>query len=160
MSFVSFLKQAGLDILKGAQIFMGIEPIASSILKPSNPTLSGKIDSLDQMVGQAVNIEQSFAAAFGSATTGPAKLQALIPQIQQIVLGSEALTGKKVADDALFTKAMQEYAQATVDLANSLHSQTTTQNPQGAPPVSTTPQPLPTPVAPAPVAPPTPPATT
>lgn len=145
MSFISFLKQAGLDILKGAQIFMGIAPIASSLLQPSNPTVSGKIDSLDQMVGQAINIEQSFAAAFGSAKTGTAKLQALIPQVQQIVLSSEALAGKKVGDDTLFAKAMQEYAQATVDLSNSLHANTNASTSASAPPPAVSPQPVPTP---------------
>ena len=149
MSFVSFLKQFGLDVMKGVQIFMGIEPIAAQTLQAVNPTVAGKLDSFEQFAAQAMTIESGFAAAFGpSNKTGAAKLAALVPQIQQIVLSSQFLTGKKIGDTALFTKAMQEYAQATADLLNSLQANVDVSASHNAPPVPVTPQPVP-PVVPA-----------
>lgn len=135
MSFVSFLKQAGLDILKGVQIFEGIVPLAAPVIAAAGGTaVVAKLDSVDAMVQEAASIEQSFAAAFGpNNPTGVAKLAALIPQIQQIVAQSQTLVGKEVADPALFTKAMQEYAQATVDFANSLKGNAATANPAKLP---------------------------
>jgi len=145
LSFVSFLKQFGLDVLKGIQIFEGIEPAASAALSASGSTaVATKLDSLDAMVGAGLNTEAIFAAAFGPDNNGGvAKLQALIPQIQQVVANSEFMVGKKVADTALFSKAMTEYAQATVDLANSLHANVNTGN-AALPTPATTPQPMPT----------------
>lgn len=145
MSFVSFLKQFGLDVLKGIQIFEGIEPVATQALQAAGVpvTTVEKIDSLDQMVGSALSIEGSFAAAFGPQNkTGVAKLQALIPQIQQIVANAQAASGKKIGDPALFTKSMQEYAQATVDLVNSWQPSIKTGN-SSLPSPSVSPQPMP-----------------
>lgn len=154
MSFVSFLKQFGLDVLKGIQIFEGIEPVASAALSATSPKAASELDSISQMAGAAMNIESGFAAAFGPTNqTGPAKLAALVPQVQQIVLNSELLVGKKIGNEALFTKAMQEYAQATADMLNSLQPNVATKNPANAPPVPTGTTPVP------PVAPATPPAT-
>lgn len=121
MSFVSFLKQFGLDVLRGVQIFEGITPVAVTAVKALNPTIGGKLDSISQMAAAGLDIESNFAAAFGSDNkTGPAKFAALVPRVQQIVLDSEALVGKQVGDPVLFAKAMQEYSQATADMLNAL----------------------------------------
>jgi hypothetical protein len=166
MSFISFLKQFGLDVLKGVQIFEGIEPIASAAVSAISPTVGAKLDSIDSMAGAALTVESSFAAAFGpNNQTGPAKFAALVPQIQQIVTASQFMIGKQVADPALFTKAMQEYAQATADCLNSLKPSVKTGNNVGTPPVPVAALPMPpvvpvTPAAPAtPVAPATIPST-
>lgn len=153
MSFVSFLKQFGLDVLKGVQIFEGIAPIASAAVAAVNPTVAGKIDSITQMAAAGLQVEAGFAAAFGpNNPTGPAKLAALVPQVQQIVLSSEAAIGKQVGNNDLFIKAMQEYAQATVDLTNSWKPNVPTSGSGQAPPVPVANLPVP-PVAvgPAPV---------
>lgn len=134
MSFVSFLKQFGLDVLKGVQIFEGIEPTAASVIAPTSSKAASELDSLSSFAQEAMGIESAFAAAFGTSNkTGAAKLAALIPQIQQIVLASQLLSGKKIADPVLFTKSMQEFAQATADLLNSLQNKVSTANPANAP---------------------------
>lgn len=121
MSFVSFLKTFGLDALKGAQVLAGIAPIAGAVVGATNAYAGTLIDKFDAMLTSGLSIEASFAAAFGpNAKTGPAKLAALIPQIQNIVTQSTVLTGKSVKDPALFTKALQGGAQFVIDLMNSV----------------------------------------
>jgi hypothetical protein len=144
MSFVSFLKQFGLDVLKGVQIFEGIAPVATTVIGALNPKLGTELDTITQMASEALSIEGDFASAFGPTNpTGAAKLAALIPNIQQIVLASQAMTGKQVAQPALFSKSMQEYAQATVDLLNSLKPSVSSGNPAQAPSVPSANLPLP-----------------
>lgn len=138
--FVSFLKQFGLDILKGIQIFEGIAPVAvtaAQAVGAISATQAGKIDTVVQMASAGLDIESNFTAAFGSANpTGAAKFAALVPRVQQIVLDSQLLTGKQVGNSALFTTAMQEYSQATVDLLNSLKPSISTSNSQNAPAIA------------------------
>lgn len=139
MSFVSFLKQFGLDVLKGVQILEGIAPVAVTAAQAAgaiSTTTAGKVDTMTQMLAAALDVEQSFASAFGPTNpTGAAKFAALVPKVQQIVLDGETIAGKQVGDPALFTKAMQEYTQASVDLANSLKGNVQTNGSVGAPSV-------------------------
>ena len=150
MSFVSFLKTFGLDVLRGVQIFEGIAPLATSALQAVAPKAASEIDKLTQMAATGLSIEANFAAAFGSKQkTGAAKLAALAAAMPQIVASSEVMVGKKVGDPALFTKAMQGYAQATADFLNSLQPNVATTNNQNLPPVAAGTTPVP-PAAPPP----------
>src|SRR5215467_1132746 len=141
MGFVSFLKEAGLVILRGVQIFEGIKPAVEAYL-PAGAT--AKVDSIDLMIQKAVDVEQTFVSAFGPENKGGlAKLQALVPKVQQVVLDIESISGKQIGDPALFQKAVAGFAQASVDLANSIKNQVKTSDQANAPAPPSTPQPMP-----------------
>lgn len=118
---MTFLKKLGQALLKGLQIAMGVGPIITPFLG------SGKAGQVAQVVnndltsiGQVVlQIETAFAAIPNS--TGVQKLQAVIPLVKNIVATSELVAGKKIQNEQLFDQAVQEFAQATVDLLNSIH---------------------------------------
>ncbi len=118
---MTFLKKLGQVLLSIAGIAVGVGPIILPFLG------SGKAGQITTVVtndftaiGQViVQIETAFAAVPGS--TGAQKLQAAIPLVGNIVKTSQLVIGKKIANQALFTTAIQEYTQATVDLLNSIH---------------------------------------
>jgi len=147
MSFISLLKQFGLDVLRGIQIVEGIAPMAvtaAQTMGTINPTQAGKIDSIVQMGAAGLDIEANFAAAFGPDNKGgAAKFAALVPRVQQIILDSQLLDGKQIGDPVLFTKSMQGYSQATADLLNSLKPKIASVDNAGAPSVPSANLPLP-----------------
>lgn len=53
--------------------------------------------------------------------SGAAKLEAAIPLVSGIIKSSELVSGKKIADEAKFTLAVQEITQGVVDLLSSIH---------------------------------------
>lgn len=134
MSFLSFLKKAGVDILKGATIAAEvagvIQPIVDMTGGKAAPVVDKAVSELKQFESLAVTIEAAANAMFGpDAKVGAQKLAALVPFVSSIIQESEVMVGKHVADDVLFQKAMTEFAQASVDLANSLHPATSTATP-------------------------------
>ena len=115
----SFLKKLGLALFNFAKAESPIGEFLSPFFKGSSnkvvQTAGVVLGDITQMGQQAVAIETAL-----QGQPGPAKLAALIPLVGNIVKASEAVTGKKIAHEDLFTKAVEEYAQATVDLLNSL----------------------------------------
>jgi hypothetical protein len=115
---MTFLKKLGQILAKVAGIAMGIGPIIVPFLG------SGKAGQLTAttvndltLVGQAVlTIETAMQGQAGTA-----KLAAVIPLVGNIIRTSELVAGKKIANEALFTQSVQEFAQATVDLLNAIH---------------------------------------
>ena len=123
MGFVSVLGKIFSDIQKGIQIFEGIEPIAYPFLPAGvQGTVQQVTDDLT-MVGNAVTNAQAVVAALNIPGETPAQVvQAAQPLVSNIISASELAAGKRIADEALFTKACQEFTQATVDLLNSLEA--------------------------------------
>lgn|SRR5678815_1839714 len=117
---MTFLKKLGTILLNVAGIAVGIGPIIGPLLGSgkAGQVVGTGINDLTAIGSIIVQIETAFAAVPGS--TGAQKLQASIPLIANIIKTSQMVVGKKIANEALFTKAVQEYAQATVDLLNSL----------------------------------------
>jgi len=115
---MTFLKKLGQILLKGVGIAASIGGLSLPFLGSGKAAQIGTtvINDLTQMSSMAIAIE---AALQGKP--GTEKLAALIPLITNIVRTSEVVSGKKIADEAKFTLACQEYAQATVDLLNSIH---------------------------------------
>lgn len=117
---MSFLKKLGQLLVNVAGIAVGIGPIIGPFLG------SGKAG---QVTGTVVNdltaigslIVQIESVGNVAGLTGPQKLKAVIPLVTNVVRTSELVSGKKIANEALFTQACTEYAQATVDLLNSIH---------------------------------------
>ena len=118
---MTFLKKLGQILLNVAGIAVGIGPIVLPFLgsgKAQQVATKGLNDLT--AIGQViVQIETAFAAVPGS--TGEQKLQAAIPLVSNIISTSEMVVGKQIANKDLYTKAVQEYAQATVDLLNAIH---------------------------------------
>lgn len=117
---MTFLKKLGQILVNIAGIAVGVGPIIQPFLGSGSAakvvsTATNDLTSIGQVI---VQIETAFAAVPGS--TGAQKLQASIPLIGNIIQTSELVSGHKIANEALFTQAVQEYAQATVDLLNSI----------------------------------------
>ena len=115
----SFLKKLGLALFNFAKAESPIGEFLSPFFKGSSNKVVQEagvvLGDITQMSQQAVTIETAL-----QGQSGTAKLTALIPLVGNIVKSSEAIAGKKIANEDLFTKAVQEDAQATVDLLNSL----------------------------------------
>jgi hypothetical protein len=120
---VTFLKKLGQILVNVAGVAVGIGPIITPFLGSGKAgtvasTVVNDLTSIGQVV---VQIETAFAGLPAGSTTGAQKLQAALPLVSNIVKTSELVVGKKIANEALFTQACQEYTQATVDLLNSIH---------------------------------------
>jgi hypothetical protein len=117
---MTFLKKLGQILLNVAGIATGIGPIITPFLG-SGKVAAGATTAVNDLtsIGSLVlQIETAFAAVPGS--TGVQKLQAAIPLVSNIIKTSEIVSGKKIANEALFTQACTEFTQATVDLLNSI----------------------------------------
>ena len=117
---MTFLKKLGVILLKVVGVVAGAEPLIQPLLgsgatATKTATVTNDLTAIGSVVTQ---IETAFAAIPGS--TGAQKLQAATPLVGNIIKTSEMVVGKKIANEALFTQAIQEYTQATVDLLNSL----------------------------------------
>src|SRR5690242_7794964 len=117
---MTFLKKLGTILVNIAGVAVGVGPIIAPFLGSgkAGQVTGTVVNDLTAVASTIVQIETAFAAVPGS--TGAQKLQAAIPLVGNIIKTSELVSGKKIANEALFTKAVQEYAQATVDLLNSL----------------------------------------
>lgn len=127
---VTFLEKAGSEILKVGSVVTGIQPYlteAGQIVSAIAPNAAGTVTKVESeiaaMLGVVTTVE-AVGQAVTSPLTGPQKLQAAIPLVGQVISGSAAMVGKKIANPALYAQAMQEFAQASADLANSLEANT------------------------------------
>jgi hypothetical protein len=118
---VTFLKKLGQILLKVVGIAAGVGPVITPFLGSgkAGQVTGTVVNDLTSIGSLVVQIETAFAAIPGA--TGAQKLQAALPLVSNIIKTSELVSGKKIANEALFTQACQEYTQATVDLLNSIH---------------------------------------
>lgn len=113
----SFLKKLGSILSKVAGVAASVGPILLPFLGASQAAelIHVGLNDLTSIGSAALQIETALQGKAGTE-----KLTALIPLVGNIISTSELVAGKKVSNEALFTKAIQEYAQATVDLLNSI----------------------------------------
>lgn len=118
---MTFLKKLGQILISLAGVAAGIGPIIIPFLGSGKAAqVAGTaVNDLTAVASTVVQIETAFAAIPG--TTGAQKLAAAIPLVGNIIKTSELVAGKKIKNEALFTQAIQEYTQATVDLLNAIH---------------------------------------
>jgi hypothetical protein len=118
---MTFLKKLGQVLLKVVALATGIGPVILPFLGSGEvKEYAGKgLNDLTAIGQVIVQIETAFAAIPNS--TGAQKLQAAIPLVANIIKTSELVAGKKIANEGMFTQAVTEYAQATVDLLNAIH---------------------------------------
>lgn len=117
---MTFLKKLGQILVNIAGIAAGVGPIIVPFLGSGKAAqVAGTaVNDLTAIGSTVVQIETAFAAIPNA--TGAQKLAAAIPLVGNIIKTSELVVGKKIANEALFTQAIQEYTQATVDLLNSI----------------------------------------
>ena len=116
---MTFLKKLGEFLAKGLALAAGLGPLVMPLFG------SGKAATI---VGTAVNdftaigtvIVQIETALQGVA--GADKLKAAIPLVRNIVLTSELVLGKKVANDAKLQLGITEITQGMYDILDSLHA--------------------------------------
>lgn len=119
---MSFLKQLGQDIVNAIGKIAPFLPILKMVAPSAAPAID-KIDSeLTQFAGIVANVE-AISTALSTPNPGTVKLQQAIPAVGQVIAQSALMVGKSIANQALYDQALQEYAQATVDLLNSLKAQ-------------------------------------
>lgn len=115
---MTFLKRLGTFLANAAGIAAGIGPIIRPFLGSgkAGQIADVAVNDLNAISSQVVTVETIM-----QGKTGAEKLAAAIPLVAGIIKTSELVSGKKIANEALFTQAVQEYTQATVDLLNSIH---------------------------------------
>ncbi len=120
---MTFLKKLGQVLLQVVGVATGMGPLIAPFLGSGSKaaTVAGTVvNDLTSIGSVVVQIETAFQA-LGPSVTGAQKLAAAIPLVANIIKTSEMVAGKKIANETLFTQAVTEYTQATVDLLNSLH---------------------------------------
>jgi hypothetical protein len=115
---MTFLKKLGTILANIAGVAMGIGPIISPFLG-SGKVAAGVTTVVNDLTAVASTVVLIETALQGK--TGADKLAAAIPLVGNIIKTSELVAGKKIQNEALFTQAIQEFTQATVDLLNSIH---------------------------------------
>ncbi len=115
---MSFLKKVGQILAVGLEVITGFSPAIKALVPNAGGTVDLVTNDLQALSNIIITVEGIGTAA---GLTGAQKLAASLPMIEQAILGSAALVNHKINDEALFKKAVAEYAQATADLLNSLH---------------------------------------
>lgn len=117
---VSFLKKAGTLLVNAVTVIeLGYPVLGKFIPKSAASVADTVVQDLEQFSSVVTNVE-AVAASISPGLNGAQKFAAALPGITRAVAQSSVLAGKKIADQALFQKACSEYAQATVDMLNSL----------------------------------------
>lgn len=120
MGVGGFLKKAGEAIINVASVVELGYPIFGRILpKAVQEYATPAVNDLQQIAGVVTSIE-AISAAQPTKLTGDQKFAYALPGVVDAIAKSSVLAGKKIANQTLFQSACREYAQATVDLLNSL----------------------------------------
>jgi hypothetical protein len=120
MSFISFLKKAGMILADVASVYAIGEPIFKNIAG-TNAAAVNAIDKLGLIINSVVATEGQFAAAFPGQQTGPQKLLAASSLVGPILSTVDVIRGKSIANEAAYAAAIQTITKGVADLLNSLH---------------------------------------
>lgn len=114
---MTFLSKLGQFLAKAVALAVGIGPLITPYLgSKSGAAVSTVVNDLTS-IGQVVVQAEAMIQTSGS---GSAKLAAAAPLVQQIIQTSELVSGKKIANEALFTASCQQITSAVVGILNSL----------------------------------------
>ena len=117
MSFVSFLKKAGMILANVAAVEAGLEPIFRAAL----PASAGEyVDKVDLIFKSVIATEGQFAAAYPGQQTGAQKLLAAASLVGPVLSTVATIRGKPIADEAAYVKAVQTITGGIADLLNAL----------------------------------------
>ena len=120
---MTFLKKLGQLLATLSAVAAGVYPLVQPLLGSGKAKeITGTaVNDLTQIASLVVQIETAL-----QGKPGAEKLAALIPLVANVVKTSEVVSGKKIANEDLFTKGVQELAQGAVDVLNSLHEDAAT----------------------------------
>lgn len=114
---MTFLKKLGTILANFAGIAAGIGPIIKPFLGSAAPIADTAINDLTAIGNVVVSAE----AILQTPGSGAAKLQAAAPLVAQIIQTSQLLSGKKIANQALFQQGCTKITDGTADILNSLN---------------------------------------
>lgn len=122
---ISFLSKIGSLIVEAKKVVPFFLPIVKAYTPDSvDRKIDIAMDSVDQFAAAVVDVE-AISKALGTPLTGQQKFLAVQPRIAQIVYRGSVIAAvggpSKIKNKALYDKAVAGYAQATVDLLNSLN---------------------------------------
>lgn len=113
----TFLSKLGKGLAEGLAIAAGVGPLIAPFLgSKAGADVTTGVNDLTA-IGQVVTTAEALIQGTG---TGAQKLAAASPLVAQIISTSELVAGKKIQNEALFTKACQEITGGVADLLNSL----------------------------------------
>ncbi len=120
---VSFLSKLGGYIVKGAAALAGFAPLLETVAPKDAGVIQTVSADLSAMANIVVQVEAGAQAiqAAGGTITGAQKLQMAAALVQPILIQSNLIAGRKIADPALLQKAASEIAQGIVDALQSVH---------------------------------------
>lgn len=115
---MTFLKQLGLDIVKGLAIIAGFAPLISAAVPGSSPVVAVATSDINKLLSIITGVE-AVGAAITPNMTGAQKLVAATPQIAQVFLQLESLAGLKQENPTLFTNGAAQVASGLANILNS-----------------------------------------
>lgn len=117
---MNFLKKLGQIIATVGATALGIGPLVAPLFgskgQQVTQTLGTVSNDLTAIGTVVVQIETAL-----QGKTGQDKLAAAIALVGPIIMTSQLVSGKKIADSALLQKGIGEITQGVVDVLNSLH---------------------------------------
>lgn len=122
---MGWLKRIGGIVVKSLQIATGFMPLVQGVAKGTEgeKVVNQISDDLTKIAGAVSTVEVVFAAVNDpAAKTGAQKLQAVTPLIQQIILQSEIMVGKKIHNEQAFITACQTIGGGVADLLNAIEN--------------------------------------
>lgn len=115
---LTFLKKLGIILAKVGAVAAGVYPLVQPMLGSGKAAAvtTTVVNDFTLIMQRVVEIETAL-----QGKPGTEKLSAAIPLIKNIVATSEAVAGKKIANEPLFDKGCEEVTQGVVDILNSIH---------------------------------------
>ena len=119
---MSFLKKLGQVLAAVSTTALGIGPIVSPLFGSKGDKIGGEIQTISNdftLISQQVAIIETAL----QGKSGAEKFAALLPLVSGVIMTSQVVSGKKIADAALLQKGVSEVSQGMVDILNSLHEE-------------------------------------
>ncbi len=115
---MNFLKKLGTILANVAGVAVGIGPIIQPFLGSGKAAQVATVGTNDLLV-----IAQLIAQAEAMMQKAPGadRMAAVLPLITNVIMTSQLVSGKKIADAATFNKGCQEVAQGVFDVLSGLH---------------------------------------
>jgi hypothetical protein len=132
---LTFLSKLGKAIATGLEIATGIGPIISPFIGAKAAAVTSTVINDGTLISQVIAQVESIFQTPGSGAT---KAAAALPFVESIVRSSEAISGHKIANEALFVQGCSKIVSGYADVLNSLSPDS----------VDTSGKPLPPPVVP------------
>jgi hypothetical protein len=115
---MSFLSKLGQMLAQGAALAAGVAPLFPGLFGSGKPAqiATTAVNDLNAVASVVVQIETAL-----QGKTGAEKFAAARNLIGPILRTSQLVSGKKIADEVLLQKGIDEITQGVVDLLNAIH---------------------------------------